>query len=281
MIGNGSMVLHRAVIHSGAIVAANAVVLADTDVPSGALAVGTPATIKPGKARMEDIRIGRDAYVQRIEEYRTRTAAARLSDRAAPDDEGSSIRAFIVTVPRERSRRGERSTVAARRSCDRGAGTCRGSGGVAHVGGSRRRCGRTSRRHARDELVMAHRGRVDRGGADVAPVRCADVDRRRPRDRAPVAGGRCSRSGHLRRDRTRWCVRARRSSDVPAHRWFAAPRTRHVSIAMRTRPSLGAGRRLRHRRVVDRRGAVGRRSRARRSTSPTDADRRPPGRTPA
>jgi hypothetical protein len=27
--------------------------------------------IKPGKARMEDIRIGRDAYVQRIEEYRT------------------------------------------------------------------------------------------------------------------------------------------------------------------------------------------------------------------
>ena len=65
------MVLHRAVIHSGAIVAANAVVLNDTDVPSGALAVGTPAVIKPGKARMEDIRIGRDAYVQRIEEYRT------------------------------------------------------------------------------------------------------------------------------------------------------------------------------------------------------------------
>ena len=71
MIGNGSMVLHRAVVHSGAIVAANAVVLNDTDVPSGALAVGTPAVIKPGKARMEDIRIGRDAYVQRIEEYRT------------------------------------------------------------------------------------------------------------------------------------------------------------------------------------------------------------------
>jgi carbonic anhydrase/acetyltransferase-like protein (isoleucine patch superfamily) len=71
LIGNGSMVLHRAVVHSGAIVAANAVVLNDTDVPAGALAVGTPAVIKPGKARMEDIRIGRDAYVQRIEEYRT------------------------------------------------------------------------------------------------------------------------------------------------------------------------------------------------------------------
>ena len=44
MIGNGSMVLHRAVIHSGAIVAANAVVLAHTDVPPGALVVGTPAS---------------------------------------------------------------------------------------------------------------------------------------------------------------------------------------------------------------------------------------------
>jgi carbonic anhydrase/acetyltransferase-like protein (isoleucine patch superfamily) len=71
MIGNGSMVLHRAVIHSGAIVAANAVVLADTDVPSGALAVGTPASIKPGKARLEEIRFGAQTYVQRIDQYRT------------------------------------------------------------------------------------------------------------------------------------------------------------------------------------------------------------------
>lgn len=71
LIGNGSMVLHRAVVHSGAIVAANAVVLNDTDVPSGALAVGTPAVIKPGKARPEEIQIGVDSYVERIEEYRT------------------------------------------------------------------------------------------------------------------------------------------------------------------------------------------------------------------
>ena len=72
MIGNGSMVLHRAVIHSGAIVAANAVVLNDTDVPSGALAVGTPAVIKPGKATDGGHPHRRATPTsQRIEEYRT------------------------------------------------------------------------------------------------------------------------------------------------------------------------------------------------------------------
>ncbi len=40
LIGNASMVLHRSVVHSGAIVAANSVVLTDVDVPSGALGCG-------------------------------------------------------------------------------------------------------------------------------------------------------------------------------------------------------------------------------------------------
>jgi carbonic anhydrase/acetyltransferase-like protein (isoleucine patch superfamily) len=71
MIGNASMVLHRSIIRSGAIVAANAVVLADVDVPSGALAVGTPATIKPGRARLDEIKMSADAYVQRIPDYRS------------------------------------------------------------------------------------------------------------------------------------------------------------------------------------------------------------------
>jgi carbonic anhydrase/acetyltransferase-like protein (isoleucine patch superfamily) len=71
MIGNASMVLHRSVIRSGAIVAANAVVLADIDVPSGALAVGTPATIKPGRARVDEIRTSAQAYVDRIPGYRS------------------------------------------------------------------------------------------------------------------------------------------------------------------------------------------------------------------
>src|SRR5262245_45470362 len=50
-VGTGCLVLHRAVIGAGAVVAGNATVLDDTDVPAGALAVGTPATIKLGAAR--------------------------------------------------------------------------------------------------------------------------------------------------------------------------------------------------------------------------------------
>jgi carbonic anhydrase/acetyltransferase-like protein (isoleucine patch superfamily) len=71
MIGNAAMVLHRSVVHSGAVVAANSVVLNDVDVPSGALAAGSPAVIKPGRARLEDIRDSARAYVERLELYRT------------------------------------------------------------------------------------------------------------------------------------------------------------------------------------------------------------------
>jgi len=71
LIGNAAMVLHRSVIHSGAIVAANSVVLNDIDVPAGALAAGSPAVIKPGRADLELIRNSAAAYVERIEQYRT------------------------------------------------------------------------------------------------------------------------------------------------------------------------------------------------------------------
>ena len=43
LIGNAAMVLHRSLIRTGAIVAANSVVLNDVEVPSGALAAGSPA----------------------------------------------------------------------------------------------------------------------------------------------------------------------------------------------------------------------------------------------
>ena len=71
LIGNGSIVLHRAVVNSWAIVAANAVVLNDTVVPSGALAVGTPAVIKVGRARREDIEHGVATYVERAGRFRS------------------------------------------------------------------------------------------------------------------------------------------------------------------------------------------------------------------
>lgn len=70
LIGNGSIVLHRVIVRSGAIVAANAVVLNDTEVPSGALAVGTPAVVKAGRARAEDISDGVASYLQKTARYR-------------------------------------------------------------------------------------------------------------------------------------------------------------------------------------------------------------------
>ena len=82
LVGNGSIVLHRVVVRTGAIVAANAVVLDDTEVPSGAIAVGIPATIKLGRARPEMITEGVESYVARARRYR---AGLRRIDRPSGD----------------------------------------------------------------------------------------------------------------------------------------------------------------------------------------------------
>ena len=71
LVGNASMVLHRAIVRSGSVVAANSVVLNDVEVPSGALAAGSPAVIKPGRARHDDITSGAENYIERIERYRS------------------------------------------------------------------------------------------------------------------------------------------------------------------------------------------------------------------
>lgn len=70
LIGNGSIVLHRVIVRTGAIVAANAVVLSDLEVPSGAIAVGIPATIKAARARQQDIDDGVASYLARAARYR-------------------------------------------------------------------------------------------------------------------------------------------------------------------------------------------------------------------
>jgi len=70
LVGNGSIVLHDVEIEPWAIVAANSVVLNGTHVPSGAIAVGSPATIREGKARPELITEGVDAYVARADRFR-------------------------------------------------------------------------------------------------------------------------------------------------------------------------------------------------------------------
>lgn len=69
MVGNASIVLHRSVVGHGAVVAANSVVLYDVNIPDGALAVGAPATIKPGRARPEDIVRAAASYVARAQRF--------------------------------------------------------------------------------------------------------------------------------------------------------------------------------------------------------------------
>lgn len=71
LVGNGSIVLHRAIARSWSIVAANSVVLDGTEIPSGAIAAGSPAVIKPDRAKPELIEAGVAAYVERARRFRT------------------------------------------------------------------------------------------------------------------------------------------------------------------------------------------------------------------
>jgi len=63
LVGSGSVVLHHAIIGTGATVGANAVVPNRMEVPAGALAVGVPATVRPGKSSLAAIRMGAAGYV--------------------------------------------------------------------------------------------------------------------------------------------------------------------------------------------------------------------------
>ena len=70
LVGNGSIVMHQVKVCTGSVVAANSVLLNGTEVPSGALAAGSPAVIKPGKARLAEIDLAVESYVQRAERFR-------------------------------------------------------------------------------------------------------------------------------------------------------------------------------------------------------------------
>jgi carbonic anhydrase/acetyltransferase-like protein (isoleucine patch superfamily) len=71
LVGNGSIVLHRVLARSWSIIAANSVVLDDTEIPSRAIAAGSPASIKLDRAKPEMITIGVEAYVERAKRFRT------------------------------------------------------------------------------------------------------------------------------------------------------------------------------------------------------------------
>ena len=72
LVGSGSIVLHRAIIRSEALVGANAVVPNDMEVPSRAMALGVPAKIRLDAVEPElMIQLGARQYVENGARYRT------------------------------------------------------------------------------------------------------------------------------------------------------------------------------------------------------------------
>ncbi len=69
LVGSGSVVLHHAVIGAGATVGANAVVPDRMEVPPGALAVGVPAAIRPGRSNRTLIQLSAAEYVSNGHRY--------------------------------------------------------------------------------------------------------------------------------------------------------------------------------------------------------------------
>jgi carbonic anhydrase/acetyltransferase-like protein (isoleucine patch superfamily) len=71
LVGNGSIVLHRAVVRRGAIVGSNAVVTADMEVPTGSMALGIPAKLRPASEGAELMtQFAMATYVARGERFR-------------------------------------------------------------------------------------------------------------------------------------------------------------------------------------------------------------------
>jgi carbonic anhydrase/acetyltransferase-like protein (isoleucine patch superfamily) len=69
LIGSGSIVLHHARIETGALVAAAAMVPNNVVVPSGAMALGVPARIKPDAVNPAMITQAGQAYIRLCERY--------------------------------------------------------------------------------------------------------------------------------------------------------------------------------------------------------------------
>ena len=70
LVGSGSVVLHHAVIGTGATVGANAVVPNKMRVPAGSLAIGVPASIRPDKSSLVMIQLSAAEYVANGRRFR-------------------------------------------------------------------------------------------------------------------------------------------------------------------------------------------------------------------
>ena len=72
LVGSGSVVLHHAVIGQGATVGANAVVPNGMHVPPGALALGVPATVRPGQSNQTVIEVASAEYVSNGRRFKSK-----------------------------------------------------------------------------------------------------------------------------------------------------------------------------------------------------------------
>lgn len=70
LVGNGAVVLHRAVLRSWSLVGSNAVVTNDTEVPSHGMALGIPAKILTDRVNPETITDAVAKYTERAQRYR-------------------------------------------------------------------------------------------------------------------------------------------------------------------------------------------------------------------
>jgi carbonic anhydrase/acetyltransferase-like protein (isoleucine patch superfamily) len=71
LVGSGSVVLHRAVVRTGGLVGAGAVVPNDMEVPSRAMALGVPAKIRPDSVPDGAVQLAVDVYVENGARYKT------------------------------------------------------------------------------------------------------------------------------------------------------------------------------------------------------------------
>ena len=69
LVGTGSVVLHRAIVRTGALVGAAALVPNGMEVPSGAMALGVPAKIRPDSVTPESISVNAAGYVANGKRY--------------------------------------------------------------------------------------------------------------------------------------------------------------------------------------------------------------------
>ena len=71
LVGSGSVVLHKAVVRTGGLVGANAVCNGGFEVPSGAMALGVPATLRLDSVDPAMIKESAEFYRERGHRYRS------------------------------------------------------------------------------------------------------------------------------------------------------------------------------------------------------------------